>query len=478
MKISDLLSMCLRSLLRRKVRTLLTVIGVVIGTCAIVVTISLGEGMTQSQMAMLSQWTDLTTIEVYPDYWSEQGASTNAPELTDDMLQAMKSYEHVDAVSPSMDLYNELEIWCGNLKYQGSVRVIDLTMLEKMGYELKEGEFKEGDAKKLLYLGEQSMYNFFDPSSEQYPQYDYDEEGNIISPPPVNLADTFTFKVRVEGGDESGGVVYNGGAMGYFESVGGGENGLSPEEQQQLEEKRASATEGTLTPAGIIKGDYAKDNGNTFYSVYIDVSLAREIVAEYNKLNDIKPTKPDGTPANPNVVTYNNAVVKVDDMNNVDGVETQIKDLGFGTYSFESQRKPLEEQTRQIQFLFGGLGGISLLVAAIGIANTMVMSIYERTREIGVMKVLGCELRDIRMMFLTEAAMIGLLGGIIGIGISFGISAVINALQGQAETATSIIPVWLVLLGLGFSTLVGIISGFSPANRAVKISALSAIHQE
>ena len=139
MKISDLLSMCLRSLLRRKVRTLLTVIGVVIGTCAIVVTISLGEGMTQSQMAMLSQWTDLTTIEVYPDYWSEQGASTNAPELTDDMLQAMKSYEHVDAVSPSMDLYNELEIWCGNLKYQGSVRVIDLTMLEKMGYELKEG---------------------------------------------------------------------------------------------------------------------------------------------------------------------------------------------------------------------------------------------------------------------------------------------------------------------------------------------------
>ena len=58
-------------------------------------------------------------------------------------------------------------------------------------------------------------------------------------------------------------------------------------------------------------------------------------------------------------------------MNNVDGVETQIKDLGFGTYSFESQRKPLEEQTRQIQFLFGGLGGISLLVAAIGIANTL-----------------------------------------------------------------------------------------------------------
>ena len=103
------------------------------------------------------------------------------------------------------------------------------------------------------------------------------------------------------------------------------------------------------------------------------------------------------------------------------------------------------------------------------------MSIYERTREIGVMKVLGCELRDIRLMFLIEAALIGLMGGVVGVGLSFAISGVINAVGGSA---LSIIPFWLVLLGLGFSTLVGILSGFSPANRAVRISALSAIRQE
>lgn len=468
MKISDLLSMCLRSLLRRKVRTLLTVIGVVIGTCAIVVTISLGEGMTQSQMVMLTQWNDLTSIQLYPRSYNDQSGNSPQLDLNDEALEVIRTYEHVDVVSPSLNLYNQIEIWCGNLKYQGNVRAVDLSALERMGFQLKEGEFSgaASPGQHLLYLGQQSPYNFYDPSAQEYPQYEYDEEGNIISPPPVKMTDSFTFRVHVEG-DNTGTMHYDG--MDFDE--------IPPDQQQEIEQKRQQAKQGDLKAAGVILGDYAKDNGNTFHSVYIDVSLAKELITEYNKLNDIKPTKPDGTPMNPNVFHYDEAVVKVDEMNNVDEVETKIKEMGFDTYSFESQRKPLEAQTRQIQFLFGGLGGISLLVAAIGIANTMVMSIYERTREIGVMKVLGCELRDIRMMFLVEAAMIGLLGGVIGLLLSFGISGVINTLQ-QSETPISIIPLWLVLIGLGFSTMVGVISGFSPANRAVKISALSAIRQE
>ena len=74
----------------------------------------------------------------------------------------------------------------------------------------------------------------------------------------------------------------------------------------------------------------------------------------------------------------------------------------------------------------GVLGGISLLIAAIGITDTIIMSIYERTREIGVMKVLGAKLRDIKNLFLFEAAMIGLIGGIVGLGLSLGVSKIIN----------------------------------------------------
>ena len=98
------------------------------------------------------------------------------------------------------------------------------------------------------------------------------------------------------------------------------------------------------------------------------------------------------------------------------------------------------------------------------------------------MKVLGCELKDIKNMFLAEAAAIGFLGGIIGLVICLGLSSVINMigaqLMGTGEAALSIIPVWLAAFGVGFSTLVGIVSGYVPALRAVQVTALSAIRRD
>ena len=116
------------------------------------------------------------------------------------------------------------------------------------------------------------------------------------------------------------------------------------------------------------------------------------------------------------------------------------------------------------------------------------MSVYERTREIGIMKVLGCHVGDIRALFLMEAGCIGLLGGIIGSIFSCTIAYMINYLGFSINFGTNffgssggqmfIITPWLIGLALVFSTLIGIVSGYYPANRAVKISALTAIKQE
>ena len=139
-----------------------------------------------------------------------------------------------------------------------------------------------------------------------------------------------------------------------------------------------------------------------------------------------------------------------------------------------------------LQLILGGIGAVSLLVSAIGIANTMVMSIYERTKEIGVMKVLGCVVTDIRKLFLFEASIIGLLGGGLGLGLSYLTSFLLNkyapqiggALGLNSEYDISIIPLWLAAAALAFSILIGIISGLYPAIKATKIKAIEAMRTE
>ena len=154
--------------------------------------------------------------------------------------------------------------------------------------------------------------------------------------------------------------------------------------------------------------------------------------------------------------------------------------------------------------LLAGIAGISLVVAGIGVMNVMLVSVTERTREIGVMKVLGCELGSIRTMFLLESSTIGFIGGLIGVAFSLLASFVLNNLstilaafgqgggldlsglmgggyyymEGGGSAAISIIPPWLMLAALVFATLVGLVAGILPANKAVRISALEAIRHD
>ncbi len=130
---------------------------------------------------------------------------------------------------------------------------------------------------------------------------------------------------------------------------------------------------------------------------------------------------------------------------------------------------------------------ISLLVAAIGIANTMMMSIYERTKEIGVFKVLGCRLSWIRNIFLCEAALIGFICGLGGCVLSLLVSYGVNTFMastgqlaaiGMLGNRLMLIPLWLVLIGMVFATLIGMVSGILPARRAMRLSALEAIRTQ
>ncbi|HCR41071.1 MAG TPA: hypothetical protein DIW41_09225 [Lachnospiraceae bacterium] len=182
---------------------------------------------------------------------------------------------------------------------------------------------------------------------------------------------------------------------------------------------------------------------------------------------------------------YQRVMVKVTDFQQVKEISQQIRDMGFQTNSLTDILDSVQKQYSQLQAILGGIGAVSLLVAAIGITNTMIMSIYERTKEIGVMKVIGAALSDIRRLFLLESGLIGLMGGILGLGQGSLPSDILNTSgmslfggMGGPGSKMSVIPVWLVGYTLIFSTLVGLLSGFGPARRAMKLSALEAIRTE
>ena len=140
-----------------------------------------------------------------------------------------------------------------------------------------------------------------------------------------------------------------------------------------------------------------------------------------------------------------------------------------------------------MQIVLGAIGGVAMLVSAINIANTMVMSIYERTKEIGIMKVMGCGVQDIKRQFLLESGLLGLCGGVVGIALSYLVSYLLNKygadflgsfLGTGASGVFSVIPLWLPFAAAAFSILVGVISGYFPARRATRIRAIEAMKTE
>jgi putative ABC transport system permease protein len=187
---------------------------------------------------------------------------------------------------------------------------------------------------------------------------------------------------------------------------------------------------------------------------------------------------------------YSQVVVKVQDVEQVLGISEQITEMGFQAFTPQSFVQGINNFYVILQFIFGGVGAIALLVAAIGIANTMAMSILERTREIGLMKAVGATNRDVLAIFLGEAAGIGFLGGLGGTIIGWLAGQGINVIaivylanqagqQGGAPPSVAVYtPVWLPLFALAFSTVIGMISGLYPALRAATMIPVMALKYE
>jgi putative ABC transport system permease protein len=177
-------------------------------------------------------------------------------------------------------------------------------------------------------------------------------------------------------------------------------------------------------------------------------------------------------------------LVKVIDETAIDGVAENVRDEGFSTMTPQEILKEINSIFSIIQIGLSAFGVIALVVASIGIINTLMMSIYERTREIGVMKAVGATRGTIRLLFTMEGAALGLIGGIAGVAIGFGAGKILNIvgsytfLSDYPTFEMSVFSVQLVLMVVGVTTAISLIAGLYPANRAAKLDAVEALRYE
>lgn len=436
----DLLSLIIENLNRRKGRVALTAIGVVIGTAAVVLLVSLATGLRESATSNLYGITDLSRIEVYPNYGEGPvmvegggggGVISNPQQklLTTSALNDIAAIPGVSDVIPRDYLMGQGMIRFGRLETWASIMGNGTDNLEKLGYPLDRGTLQL--TKGTVIVGSWVVQNFYDPNLRPGQE----------PPAPPDLLDQriklILTKWTVDG----------------------------QEVQKTV----------TLRVVGVLQEARNEADGNFFVTME-DLTAWNEWFNNGKRINRNK----DG---------YNTVIVRAESPEVVLDVTQQINDMGFMAYSPQSYVEGINSYFLVLQLIFGGIGAIALLVAAIGIANTMTMAILERTREIGLMKAIGATNRDVLSIFLGEAAGIGFLGGLGGALLGWAGGKVLNifalsyfasqAQQGMIPSGFSAnTPPWLLVFAIVFASLVGLLSGLYPSLRAATLQPVMALKYE
>lgn len=455
MAIRDLLRLVWSNLLRRKARVAMTAIGVVIGTAAVIVLVSLAAGLQRSATRDLGSIGELTEIRVSPGSIARSfgGVTSGQAEeavLNDRALAEFRELPGVVAATPLQQLSGAARLRVDRLEGYAQIVGVDPSQVDDLDFELENGTARLGRWQALV--GARVDENLYNPRTGR----------SVVPGQPRGPVGT---GAAPEGSAVEEPPDLQGQPMQLVISK------MSDEEQPTERTVRLRVT-GTLKESG----------GQRDYTLY----LALSDVVSLNRWVS-------GARSDPGRGGYSQALVKVASADQALSVEQEITSRGFFAFSARSALQGINQIFLIIQGVFGGIGAIALIVAAFGIANTMLMAIYERTREIGLMKAVGATNRDVMSVFLAEAGAIGLLGGAAGVLLGVGLGASIDWIAGVylrsqaaqsgasvAEMSISIVhtPLWLPIFALVFSALVGVVSGAYPALRAASLDPIAALKYE
>ncbi|WP_445475475.1 ABC transporter permease [Methanococcoides methylutens] len=408
MRYKTYLKLAANILFHSKIRSWLTIIGIVIGVGSVVTIMALSDSM-EADMESKFADLDMTAITITPGYnkassamghksVGETSSSTNT-ELTDKDVMALKLVGNID------HLYGQIS---GNedVYYLGESAGISITGVDPQvwqyttSYTAVSGRLLEPSDNYVAIIGDRVANEIFDQ--------------------PVNLNQVITISGK------------------------------------------------SVRVVGILE-DGDNDNG-----IIMPIDAAVEIIEDAE--TDV----------------YDSIIVTVNDVDNVETVVEDIeerlmisrhvteRDRDFTVTDSKSQLDSMSEMMDSMSLFLGAIAGVSLIVGSVGIANTMFTSVMERTKDIGTMKAIGAKNRDILMIFLFNSAMVGLVGGILGIILSLGLTSMLPmlGLTIMRSSAGSSLSLDLMLIGISIAIFVGVISGVVPAYNASKMKPVDALRYE
>jgi len=465
-----------------KLRTALTSVGVMIGTAAIVAMIALSLGLKDNAVKSLENFGNLTELPVEPMYWDEV---ENRPIPDDERkklnmkaIQELKSVPGIAAVMPMKRLYEQAKLKVG--RREGYIELIGVDVRESADYrknDIEKGTYLSGSPQEIV-VAYGVPRELRDMEREKREERRRNASGG-----------------RQSGGPDMWGPPPDMDNQPAFNIVDKAATLIVTREYRVDDEPKYEKKEVRVR----VVGQLTQSEGNRYRdmrSVYAPFELIKElndwVMRSRGDEGSVSPRSREQAKQQ-NELVFDEITVKVESREQVESVVKALKEKGYEVWSPARELESINNFFFVIQLVLGGIAAISLLVATIGIVNTMIMSILERTKEIGIMKVIGATVFNIRWLFLMESGFIGLIGGLAGLGIAWGAVELVNILGSSSDIMQNMrmgygpseensrlayIPSWLALFAIGFSFIIGLLAGIFPAIRASRLSALQAIRSE
>ena len=424
-----IMHLTIQNIRRRKARTILTLLGVMIGVVAVVSLLSLGMGVKRE---LLQGYGDDTSIRQITVQTPENNRNKKML-LTDHTIEKLAKIDKVANVYPRYEVFANIQVG----QYTAYTNLVGIPSEQLSAIALTDtSSLSEHARKPEMVIGNGMGYMFF-------------HEGSMTS-------------YQDGDGDLNAWIGEKAKA-----SLGFDENGITDR----------------LMIAGVIQGDVDEFSEQS-QSIYCDIDVLRSYLKKHAVQGGVVLGQP--VDKNGNAYTswvYSSVVVEVGKMEDVEFVVKKLQDMGYQTTNMKEYRDTAMRTVRMLELLLGGIGLISFLVAAIGISNTMTTAVYDRVAEIGTLKVLGCEKRELMAMILLEAGIYGFAGGACGVVLSLLFGKLINRIAASAlllETGTkvAVITPGLALGAIGMAMILGTLAGYFPARWAAKLSPLTAMRRD